>query len=369
MTRIVIVRLVLLVLVGCGAVWATPQDSTPPLPYTPDEYKAFQTADQEQSASEKIKLLDDFSVKYPESELSSKIDREYYLTYFQLKLYPQTVVYADKYLALGDKIDESARLEALTTRARAFLAGCGDRAFQTGEAYMQARTAARAGLESVRKYPLQSLCSFGSNCGVRDRLEALFHSEASLAEAGLGGGGKATFCAAQNIQIKNIRLFGWRRSGDQTKYTEIDRFWETKNLQVAPSPKFDVICELSGSPDLSNDDFLLWMTVDFLVASATQEYDKYKPDFLSPTLTWDRFAGLQDFKATPIYSLASAGTRRVVFKNVDLAKVVTAFPVGIPGNLWPWFLRINIHVQDRAGREIASEQRVVVLLPDSARWK
>ena len=38
--------------------------------------------------------------------------RDYYLTYYQLKNYPQAIAYADKELELGDKVDFGTRVEA-----------------------------------------------------------------------------------------------------------------------------------------------------------------------------------------------------------------------------------------------------------------
>ena len=74
-----------------------------------------------------------------------------------------------------------------------------------------------------------------------------------------------------------------------------------------------------------------------------------------------------DLKAVPIYSFRAGETRRVVIKDFDLEKALASFPVGNAGNLWPWLLRINIHIQDRAGKQIVSAAHIARLWPDSIR--
>lgn len=76
---------------------------------------------------------------------------------------------------------------------------------------------------------------------------------------------------------------------------------------------------------------------------------------------------MHDLKAVPIYSLRAGETRRVVIKDFDLEKSLASFPVGNPGNLWPWLLRVNIHIQGRRGKQIVSASHIVRLWPDSIR--
>ena len=96
---------------------AGPQDQQKPT-YSVAEYNAFQAAHNEQNATAKLKALDDFSAKYPTpDQLTPYVYRDYYLTYYSLKNYPQTLVFVDKLLAMGDKVDFGSRLEALVAAA------------------------------------------------------------------------------------------------------------------------------------------------------------------------------------------------------------------------------------------------------------
>lgn len=133
-------------------------------------------------------------------------------------------------------------------------------------------------------------------------------------------------------------------------------------MRLFPSAQFELVCELRGEPDLSAGDFLVWATADFLVAPVTEEYEKMGTEQIGSNLGWGTIAEIQDFGAMPIYSLRPQETKHVVMKNFDLS-----FPVGNEGNLWPWLIRLNVHVQDRTGRQIGSAERVLRLWPDSVR--
>ncbi|MGH9679103.1 MAG: hypothetical protein ACRD4Y_04065, partial [Candidatus Acidiferrales bacterium] len=117
--------------------------------YTLPEYNAYKAADAEQNPQQKIAKLDEFLKVYPNSTLMPYVLRDYYTTYMALKNYPQVIVYCDKMIALGDKIDPQGQLEAYYTRAQAFYLGASDKDLQTPDAQTKARDAAMAGLKVV----------------------------------------------------------------------------------------------------------------------------------------------------------------------------------------------------------------------------
>src|ERR1700688_2744958 len=118
--------------VAAVTVWGAPRyQQQQNQPDTAAGYAAYQAAHNENNAQTKIKLLDDFVVNYPGSALLPDAYRDGYMTYFSLGNYPHTIEYADEFLALEEKIDSGDRLEALITRAEAFLAGCVDAALRT----------------------------------------------------------------------------------------------------------------------------------------------------------------------------------------------------------------------------------------------
>ena len=88
--------------------------------YTMAEYNAYQAAAAEKNPTQQIKLLDDFVAKYPNSALVVYIYPLYYNAYSQLKNWPKVIEYADKLLALGDKVEAPIRYQAYYARAFAY---------------------------------------------------------------------------------------------------------------------------------------------------------------------------------------------------------------------------------------------------------
>src|ERR1700678_4408973 len=88
--------------------------------YTIPEYNAFQAARAETNAQNRIKLLDDFVTKFPNSTLMPYVVQLYMSTYNELKDYPKVIETADKINAMGDKVDAGVRRQALQTRVQAF---------------------------------------------------------------------------------------------------------------------------------------------------------------------------------------------------------------------------------------------------------
>src|ERR1700736_751708 len=134
-----------------GGSTQTPAAGPDATKYTMAEYNAYQAAANEKNPQQQIKLLDDFVSKYPNSALLIYIYPLYYQAYGTLKTYPKVIEYADKVLALGDKIDAGARYQALYARAFAYNAMVADpaQAKIASDPAMakQAQDAAAAGLK------------------------------------------------------------------------------------------------------------------------------------------------------------------------------------------------------------------------------
>jgi hypothetical protein len=82
-----------------------------------------------------------------------------------------------------------------------------------------------------------------------------------------------------------------------------------------------------------------------------------------------QMAEMRDIKATPINVLRPGESRKVAVKGLDLSPVLSAFPVGEDDELWPWLIRVVVHVQDRSGKQLTSAERTLRLVPNSARKK
>jgi tetratricopeptide (TPR) repeat protein len=121
---------------------AQEQQGQQKLGYTLPEYNAFQAANSEKDPQQRIKLLDDFVAKYPNSTLMPYVDQLYYSTYHQLKNCSKTIEYVDKLVALGDKVSAEVRLGALQTRVQDFQACFNPKANDVQDQLTKARDAA-----------------------------------------------------------------------------------------------------------------------------------------------------------------------------------------------------------------------------------
>ena len=117
--------------------------------YTMAEYNSYQAAAAEKNPASQIKLLDDFVAKYPNSALLNYIYPLYYKNYYGQKNYPKAIEYADKMIAMGDKISPAERYDAHYVRAYAFNA-IPNPDPDTAKA---ARAAALAGLKVLDQLP------------------------------------------------------------------------------------------------------------------------------------------------------------------------------------------------------------------------
>ena len=94
--------------------------------YTQAEYNAEQACAAEKTPAPLLKCLDDFVVKYPNSDLLSYIYPLYYQAYSAQKNYAKMIESADKLAGLGDKIDALTRFNAYFTHATAYYAMVSD---------------------------------------------------------------------------------------------------------------------------------------------------------------------------------------------------------------------------------------------------
>jgi tetratricopeptide (TPR) repeat protein len=116
LTAVILTALILM------AGFARPMAAQDKPSYTIPEYNAFQAANAEKDPTAKLKLLDDFVAKFPNSTLLQYVNQLYVQSYFQTKNYPKTIEAADKLVAMGDKVDPAVVLQALQTRVQAFSA-------------------------------------------------------------------------------------------------------------------------------------------------------------------------------------------------------------------------------------------------------
>ena len=96
------------------------QDAGKQPPYTMPEYNAEQACFNDKAQSSQVKCLDDFVSKYPNSALLIYVYPLYYQAYGQLKNWAKVIEFADKTVALGDKVNANDKYGALYARSTAF---------------------------------------------------------------------------------------------------------------------------------------------------------------------------------------------------------------------------------------------------------
>lgn len=137
---------------SAGKLWAGAQAATPQAKpaYTLAEYNAYTAAHAMKDPQQQVKALDAFVMQYPMSSLLPYVYADYRTAYMTLKNYAQAIEYADRMIALGNKIDADGRLQAYYARAQAyFLGAASDKALANPDAATKARDAATAGLATL----------------------------------------------------------------------------------------------------------------------------------------------------------------------------------------------------------------------------
>ena len=199
---------------SAGNLWAAPQAATDQAKpgYSLAEYNQYQAADKEANPQQKVKVLDDFVKAYPNSTLMPYIYRDYYTTYMALKNYAQSVEYADRMIALGDKIDTTGKLEAYYTRAQAFYLGAGGKDMQTPDALTKARDASVAGLKVLDDLKKPDAVAADQFEQQKKGVKVLFNAVAALAStnmkdyAGAAGYYKTVLSITPEDPVTHYRL-------------------------------------------------------------------------------------------------------------------------------------------------------------------
>jgi len=141
-----------------------PLGGTKQQPYTMAEYNSYQAAAAERNPAAQIKLLDDFIAKYPTSALLNYIYPLYYNNYFGQKNYPKTIEYADKLIAMGDKVTPGDLYSAYYIRATAY----NNIPNPDPEISKAERAAALAGLKVVDQIAKPDNRGCGEVCGTEE---------------------------------------------------------------------------------------------------------------------------------------------------------------------------------------------------------
>jgi len=208
-----------------------PQQDSAKLPYTLAEYNAYQSANAETKPDARLKLLDDFVAKYPNSSLMQYVYGLYYPTYSQLKNYPKAMDYADKLIALADKAEAQRRLEAILARVQLFPFVYNAKAADAHDQLVKERDGALLGvkiLQDLKKAKDSTQTDEQFAEGKKPAI-ALFESAAGFADQQLKDYAPAAEAYKAALAVKADDSLSWYRLG--VSYLEmkppqsLDGFW------------------------------------------------------------------------------------------------------------------------------------------------
>lgn len=228
---------------GGGKLWAAQaqqqQEKKPS--YTLAEYNAYKAANTTQNPQQKVTALEAFVKQYPNSTLLPYVYRDFYITEYALKNYSATIEYADRMLALGDKVNAQGRLEASVARAQAYFVGAAsDKALQTSDAATKAREAAAEGLKLVDGWKKPEKVAQAQYDQQVKQFKVLFQSVNATASnnlkdhAGAATAYKAILALDPNDAVTHFRLgvAYLQMNPPQT----LDGFWELARSIAIKSP-------------------------------------------------------------------------------------------------------------------------------------
>jgi tetratricopeptide (TPR) repeat protein len=212
--------------------------------YTVPEYNGFQACRGETNAQSKVKCLDDFVAKFPNSTLMQYVYQLYYTTYYELKNYAKSIEYADKLVALGDKVDAASRLQAIQTRVQLFPFVFNPKAPDAHDQLIKERDAAIQGRELLKNFPKPKDSTDADFETKKKPGLALFSSSAGFADLQLKDNGAAADAFKAALEDNPTDAVSAYRLGlaylQMTPPKSLDGFWALAraiNLKVPDADK------------------------------------------------------------------------------------------------------------------------------------
>jgi hypothetical protein len=183
---------------------------------------------------------------------------------------------------------------------------------------------------------LVAACSFLSACGPNPR--AYFHSTDQ----------KPT------ITIKSVEIIE-----EDVSRKKIEEWKDTGNSNLLV---FDVLIRLQNiSPSTVQDaDFIALTTMEFVIAP-TYLYQGDAMKILQNG-NWSRLISVDDAKMETVPYVKSGDVVELRIKDFNLNKLLEDYN-GHDHTLWPWGLRVNVHVMNREMSRVAFGQATLRIIP------
>lgn len=200
--------------------------------YTPAQYNTYTAAANQPTPAAKVRALEDFLQKDPTVSLQLQIPalKTIWFTYFNdLKNYPKTVEFADKLMALGDKVDDTTRLQAIYYRSLAFHTIFNSKAPDAKAQATSELAAAKSGIQLLGAWKKPEGATDEQFAQSKKQFEAMFTYSVGFAALELKDypaaveGFKAALVADPNNSVSYFRLGVAYLSMTPPQY--LDGFW------------------------------------------------------------------------------------------------------------------------------------------------
>jgi hypothetical protein len=146
----------------------------------------------------------------------------------------------------------------------------------------------------------------------------------------------------------------------------LSRFEEWKDTGKSKLPVFDVLMRLenNGPSAVQDADFIVLTTMEFVIAPTYLHQGDAKK--ILQNGHWSRLISADDVKMGIVPYVKSGDVVELRIRDFNLKNVLEEYN-GQDHTLWPWGLRINLHIMDRDMSRVAFAQATLRLVPSDKR--
>jgi hypothetical protein len=167
-----------------------------------------------------------------------------------------------------------------------------------------------------------------------------------------------------SVTIQSVDLIEGTVASAGTSLRRLEE-WKAPN-NSAKLPVFDVVMKFQnpGASTLQDGDLIILTTIDFVIAPTyLHDGDVHK---ILDSLNWARQSNVDDVKMQAVPFMRSGDVAEVRITGFDLSDLFT-FYNGEDDTLWPWGLRVNVHLMNREMNRVALGQATLRIIPADTR--
>jgi len=127
-----------------------------------------------------------------------------------------------------------------------------------------------------------------------------------------------------------------------------------------------VVLQNISASSVQDVDFIALTTIDFVVAP-TYLYQGDVRKILQNG-NWSRLVSVDDVKMETVPYVKPGDEAELRIKGFNLGNLIASYN-GQDGTLWPWGLRVNIHVMNREMSRVAVGQATLRMIPADSRFR